>query len=174
MGKNKKATTFQILMMIPRMIFLVIVMFSIIFLINSYIVKSIQIFDAEADLFTLNTFYVVSEVDSNIDRIQTGIINLQDFKSGKIEKKLNQSISYGDDNRKIAANITLKDGNMNEISSFIYNPDRYDGWYTKSKARWNNGPGGVQDKTNNIYVLINNGNTLEEGFLELKIIIPNS
>jgi hypothetical protein len=171
---DKKATTFQILMMIPRLVFLVIVMFSIIFLINSYLVESIQIFDAEADLFTANTLYVISDVNNYTNTIETGIIDLQDFKSGKIEEKLNQSIYYGDDNRKIAANITLKDSNKNDLSSFIYNPEKYDEWDIKVKAFWNNGPGGVQSKVNNIYVLIKDGVDLKSGILEIKIIIPNS
>jgi hypothetical protein len=170
----KKAVAFEIMTMIPRIIFLVIVMFSIIFLIRSAIIYHFRTFDIEANIFTVSALNSLSEVDPETGMLNPGTINLSDFISGKSETLLEKQINYGSDNRKIAAKITLKDINKKGLGTLTYNKDYYAEWEVKARALWNRGPGGVTDKINSMYVLIHNGTKIIGGYLEFYIIIPNS
>jgi hypothetical protein len=171
---NKKAVLFEIITMIPRIIFLVIVMFSIIFLIRSAIAYNFSTFDAEANLFTIGAVYSISQIDQDTGMINSGVIDLNEFNSGKLSNILESSINYGADNKKIAAKLTLKDMKNNVLGYLVYNKDYYNEWEVKARAFWNKGPGGVHDKINKIYVLVNDGTKISGGYLEVYIIVPNS
>ena len=56
--KDKKAiTTFEILMWIPRVTFLVVVMFAVMTLIRSYVITTIDTSELEANIFANRMLY---------------------------------------------------------------------------------------------------------------------
>jgi len=173
---NKKGAVFNTLMWFFKIFFLVVVLFTLIFLVRSFIITELDIFNAEADIFiqrlllTRNGF---SYYDEDLDRVYPGIVDLEKFSSVDIDKLLNNSIYYGPENKRIAAGITLRDENDNTIKSIYYNPEYYLWWKEMLEARWIKGPGGVSAKTKKIPVWIL-GDGFNNGFLEIEVIIPNS
>jgi hypothetical protein len=173
--KTKKAVTFQFLMMIPRIVFLAIVMFSILFLIRSAIVTQIDVFEVETELFTLNTIYAISETQPETTRLELATVDKEKLLNGKLETRIHQILNYEKENRKIAAKLTFKTGiDEDIIKEIIYNKDYYKDWNTKSRALWNKGPGGVRDKTTQIPCIIKEPSKEERCVVEIHIIVPNS
>jgi hypothetical protein len=171
---NKKATTFNTLMWIFKIFFLVIVLFTVVLLVRSFIVTELDVFNAEADIFMQRVIMSrngISYYDSDIDRLYPGIIDMTKF--GKLNEILNSSISYGDENSKIAANFILVDEKNTTVAAAVFNPYFYERWKQMLNAQWIKGPGGVKSTTKQISVLIK-GNELKKGILITEIIIPNS
>jgi len=174
---NKKGNlVFNTLMWIFKIFFVVIVLFTLVFLIRSFISTELDIFNAEADIFIQRLFMSrngISFYDENIGRLYPGVIDKNSFLLSNIEDRLNYSIYYGIENKRIAANITLMDS-QGTIRSVIYNPDYYDRWKMLVKALWIRGPGGVRPKTKEFNVLIREEGSFKPGILKIEVIIPNS
>jgi len=195
---NKKAiSAFNQLMAFIRILLLIIVMFAIIFLINSGFSLKVNTFDAEAELFIQQIVYSKALIlyDNDIDRLYQAVIVLDKFTSQKAEENLDRSIYY-ETNRKVAAKITLLDSDGSRykkpssgympgvpvdgelpseddtISPIYFNKEKYNEW--KRIRAWIPGPGGVKSKQKNIFVLIKDGNQFKKGYLEFDVIIPNS
>jgi len=172
----KKGVVFNVLMWFFKIFFLVIVLFTLILLIRSFIVTELNVFNAESDIFIQRIMLSrdsISYYDVDIDRVYPGIIDLDKFTSATIDKVLNDSVYYGTENKKIAASFTLKDESDNVIKSITYNPDYFSRWKEMYEAQWMNGPGGVGAKAKRFEVLIK-GTELKRGFLEIVVILPNS
>jgi len=175
---NKKGDiSFNTILWVPKIIFAIIVLFTIVLLIRSFIVTELDIFNAEADIFVqriLMSRNGISYIDPDLDRTYPGIIDENAFRSVDIDTILNTSIYYGDTNKKIAANITLIRENGEFVRSIIYNPDYFYRWKELLRAHWVRGPGGVRGKTKDIQVLIKEQDRLKNGMLKVEVIIPNS
>jgi len=108
---NKKGNmTFNMVNMIPRLIFLVIVLLSVVLLISVFLNIIVDVNYQEADLMSLNLIYSpqgISYFDPNLNRVIPGVIDKEEFMSNKIETRLNNSFSYGEKNKHIAAQIKL-------------------------------------------------------------------
>tara|TARA_Y100000310_G_C20683655_1_gene817622 strand:+ start:1461 stop:2048 length:588 start_codon:yes stop_codon:yes gene_type:complete len=194
---NKKAIlSYNELMAFIRILLLIIVMFAIIFLVNSTITLEVNTFDAEAELFIQQVLYSNALIlnDHETGRSYPAIIDLDKFTSTEVEKALNNSIHY-EYTRKIAAKLTLLDSDgslytkslgyipvgisIDEpsyedaiISPIYFNKEMYTKW--KGIPSWIPGPGGVKAKPKNIFVLIKEGSQLNQGYLKFEVIIPNS
>ena len=194
---NKKGiSAFNQLMAFIRILLLIVVMFAIIFLINSGFSFKVNTFDAEAELFIQQIVYSKALIfhDNDIGRLSPAIIVLDKFASSNAEENLDRSIHY-ETNRKVAAKITLLDfdGSRyrkpslgytpgvpidgepiedNIISPIYFNEEKYNEW--QGIRAWIPGPGGVKSKQKNIFVLIKDGNQFKKGYLEFDVIIPNS
>ena len=194
---NKKAIlSFNQLMAFIRILLLIVVMFAIVFLVNSAITMEINTFNAESELFIQQLLYSDALMLNNHEtgRFYPAIIDLDKFTSPEVEEALNNSIHY-EYNRVVAAKITLLDSDGSTytkssgyipieipidessyehtiVSPIYFNKEMYNQW--KGTPSWIPGPGGVKDKKKNIFVLIKEDNELKEGYLKFEVIIPNS
>ena len=92
---NKKAIlSFNELMAFIRILLLIIVMFAIIFLINSAIDFNINTFDAEAELFVQQVLYSNALMlnDHETGRFYPAIIDWEKYTSTEVKKNQNISI----------------------------------------------------------------------------------
>ena len=177
---NKKGNVvFNGLMWIIKIIFLVAVLFSLVFLVRSFIVTELDIFNAETDIFVQRILLSrngVSYIDEDLDRLYPGIVDMDKFLSPDFEDILNHSIYFGEVNKKIASNITLLDEDGDTIRTVIYNPEYFFRWKEMLEAQWLRGPGGVGGKKKQFQVLIKSADSadLRPGLLIVEVVIPNS
>lgn len=176
--KNKKAiTTFEVLMWIPRIIFLVVIMFAIMILIRSYVTTTIDTSELEANVFINRILYSptgISYFGSDINRTYPGIIEFDKFKSQVTEKFLEKSVYYGKINRKIGAEFLLEDLSENTKTVVFYNEDFFKEQKKLVDAGLTEGPGGARGYTKKYDVLISKNNILYKGILTIEVVIPNS
>lgn len=122
---NKKGLmTFNMVNMIPRLIFLVLVLVTFFLALGMLLKGQPATEDLESDLLTMNMLYStngISYFNPETNRPQPGIIDLENFKSGKVEERINKEFFYGQENKHLAAKITLLDYNGNELSEIYYN-----------------------------------------------------
>jgi len=108
---NKKALmSFNMMNMIPRLIFLVIVLLTVVILVSIFDNMGQEIYYKEADLFTLELFYSphgISYFNPDLNRVTPGIIDEQELILNITEKRLKDSFYYGDPNEHLAAKIQV-------------------------------------------------------------------
>ena len=176
--KNKKAiTTFEILMWVPRIIFLVIVMFAVMILIRSYVTTTIDTSELEANVFANRILYsptAISYYDKKIDRLYPGIIDADKFNSQKNEKFLEKSSYYGSKNMEIGAKLFLKDLSDNNNLEVFYNEDFFKEQKKLAESGLTKGPGGARLFIKKYDVLLLKNNIPNKGVLTMEIVIPNS
>ena len=71
-------------MWVPRILFLVVVMFTVMILIRSYVATTIDTSELEANIFISRILYSpnsISYFDSDIGRTYQGVIDINKFKS---------------------------------------------------------------------------------------------
>ncbi|MAE42771.1 hypothetical protein CMO93_03295 [Candidatus Woesearchaeota archaeon] len=175
---NKKGDqTFNTLtFMFFKVGFLIIVLFFLVYLYKSYVVTKIDVTDLEAQIFThsiLNNKDGIIYYDEEIDRSYPEIIDLSKFNDKTMEQIESNSIFYGKDNRHLAAKLELIDESGQIINKIVYNNKWYERWHTLAKTKVK-GPGGSKEIVSSFYVLIKNKETIEKGFLNISITIPNN
>jgi len=142
--KGKKGLfTFNMVYMIPRLIFLIIVLFSVIMLVGMFLKIHADTFYVEADLFAQSLIYSphgISYYNPLLYKVQPGIIDKTEFTSGIIESRINNnSFYYGKQNKHIAAKITLTSVDNSTNHTIYYNEGRgkaygYKFWNPIAKA----------------------------------------
>ena len=176
--KNKKAiTTFEMLMWIPRIFFLVVLMFAVITLIRSFITTTVDVSELQANIFAKRILYspnAISYFDSDLRRTYPGIIDFNKFKSQSIDKFLEKSVYYGIKNREIGANLLLKDLSENSDISVFYNEDFFKEQKKLADSGFTEGPGGAKLYIKKYDVLILKNNIINKGILTMEIVMPNS
>lgn len=175
--KNRKGIlAYNITMFIVKLIFLMFVLFSVVFIIRSHIKTEFNVFDARADLFFQRIIYgrnVISYIDENTGRSFPGIVDLEKFRNENIDDILQQSLFYGEENRQVGAKLTLTDFDGNIDEEIKYNEEFFTEKEVLVRAGWPAGRGGVKSKDYHLYVLIKDGDKLTEGKLDTIIIIQN-
>ncbi len=155
---------------IPRLLFLIIVLFSVVFLIRQFVVNNLNIQDVQAEVFVNKVLYSPNGIlfyDNSLQRTVSGIID---------PSKLNPEIldllmDYKTQNF-IAANITLFDTNNNIVSSAAYNKESYLNWNPIAQSLLK-GSGGVKRTSKTI--LVNYIDTkLHQGYLKFEVLIPGN
>lgn len=174
---NKKSTvSLEMTLWIPRLIFLVVVIFSIYLLIKLFITNKIDTFDVETSLFANSILFSKSLnfFDGDTNRINIGTIDLQKFESENTWQKLESEIGYSND-KKIAARISLKnlDNGMN-YNDVFYRKDFYEQKKVIADAGFTKGPGGAKSSTKNFYVLIKDKDSISKGLSTIDVVMPNS
>ncbi len=169
---DKKAQeSFSILLIIPRMIFLIIVMFSIYFLIRAYVVSKLDVQDVQVDVFINKVLYSpngISYYDRDLKRSIPGLIN----PSSITDDNLNKLADY-DDSSFISAKIQLIDNDSKEITSALYNGETYSRWLPVATTGVP-GPGGYKQTIKSVYVNFLDQNKIREGTLKFDVLIPGS
>ena len=178
--KNKRAiTTFEILMWVPRILFLVVVMFTVMILIRSYVATTIDTSELEANIFISRILYSpnsISYFDSDIGRTYQGVIDINKFKSQTADKFLERSVYYGDNNKEIGAKFLLRDLSSNENNevTIYYNEDFFREQEKIAGSGFTEGPGGAKLYVKNYNIIVQKGSVLTNGVLTMSIVIPNS
>ena len=122
MKVNKKGQTGHTMVKsIVWFIFLIIVLFSIVYLVRSNITNTIDVKNVEAEVFYHGALNALSFNEDIIDRTYVGVIDLGNFDQEYLEKKLN----YGPHNTYMTANFTLFDKEAKMIKTFVYNKDAF-------------------------------------------------
>ncbi len=155
---------------IPRLLFLIIVLFSVVFLIRQFVVNNLNVQDVQAEVFIDRVLYSPNGIiyyDNSVQRAVPGIIDPLKLNSDS----LNSLADYKNSNF-IAANITLYDDKNNVVSSAAYNKESYLNWNPIALSRLQ-GAGGVKRTTKTI--LVNYIDTkLHQGYLRFEVLMPGN
>ncbi|MBI4439377.1 hypothetical protein HY638_00225 [Candidatus Woesearchaeota archaeon] len=174
---DKRGTADVMVIWIPRIIMTTVVIFTIVFLLRSFVRTSIDVFDTETSVFAHRLLYLQSlnYVDSE-GRIHPGMIDLSKYSQEKISEAMGQEIFYGKDNRYIAAKISLKnlDDGSKTYREIYYNPVLYERAGRIYHAGLTQGAGGVRGVKKAFYVLISDNEKIQKGVLDVEVIFPNS
>lgn len=177
MRYKKAITTFEMLIWIPRILFIIVIMFAIMALVRSYVTITLDTSEVEANIFANRIVYSkngISYFDSELDRVYPGIIDVEKFNSQQTEKFLEKTIYYGEKNMEISAKLVLKDINKNREFSAFYNENFFKEQKKMVDAGFTQGPGGAKGFAKKYNVLITEEGSLSSGILNIDVIIPNS
>lgn len=166
----------EVVSWIPRIIFLIVVVFAVVLLVKILIITIIDARDTEANVL-VNRFLFskdgLSYYDDKIKRVYPGIIDFKKFESLSSNNPNSldtEGISYGPDNPLIAAKITLKYVEPGLELTAYYNKDKYDKWSPRVLPTVTGGAGSVKAFTEKKFVLVKEGDKLSPAFLEFDII----
>jgi hypothetical protein len=153
-----------------RFIIVCIVALAMILLVKTYIVTNIEIQETHAQLFmydVLNFKQGISYYDAEIERTYPGIISLESFQTS-----LDERMDYGDYTL-IAAKFDLFDSTGQLLGTTYYNKEWYERWILLAKTSWT-GIGVPAEYIENKTVLIkNNDGTMNQGVLQIDVVMPN-
>lgn len=167
---NKKAqVSFTILQTIPRLIFLIVVLFSVIFLVRSYVIDNLNVQDVQAEVFINRIIYSengISYYDEEIKTITPGVIN-----PGLItNENLDKLMDYKDDSF-IAGKVILLDIKNNKIASAVYNEKTYNRWTPQIVPV---GMGGINEFKKTIAVTFIDEDKIRQGILKFEVLLPGN
>ena len=171
MNNKRGMISGEVVMFIPKIIFLMAVLFAVVLLVKVFIVTTIDVRQVESNILVSRLLYSkggLSYFDETIQRLYPGIIDLNKFEQlSKYNPNTldNWIISYGEDNPIIAAKITLKYGDKKEIAVF-YNKDRFDKWEPRALSTVKGGAGSVKSFEARRYILVKEGEKFFPAFLE--------
>ena len=167
---NKKAqVSFTILQTIPRLIFLIVVLFSVIFLVRGYVVDNLNVQDTQAEVFINRIIYSengISYYDEELKMTTPGIINPKLITN----QNLDNLMDYKDDSF-IAGRVILLDIKNIEIASAIYNEKTYNRWTPLIGQK---GIGGVTEFKRSIAVTFIDGVKIRQGILKFEVLLPGN
>jgi len=157
---KKGLLSFNMLMWIPRIIFMVIVVFSILLLIGSYFKIEIVISEAESELFAQRLLYSphgISYYDPLSNRVYPGVIDLNNL------GLLNKSVFYGEQ-KQIGAKLNITDLNGKLLAENIYNDVVY-------RRIAQEGKGGVDVLRKSLYIIVKNESKQIPGILSMEVVL---
>jgi len=152
--KGMQSTDF--ILTIPRLIFTVVVVLTIVFLVRMFIVQEVDISDTQSKVFVkslLYSPYAITYVDPETGRSYPGVIDLSLVKDDGLRDRIENSFRIST-NRLLAANITFFVENRTQFNkrSVLYNEPMYKRWKPLSKLDVD-GEGGVDTYSESYYVL---------------------
>ncbi|MBW2981375.1 hypothetical protein KY343_00715 [Candidatus Woesearchaeota archaeon] len=157
---KKGLLSFNMMMWIPRIIFMVIVVFSIVLLVATYFKLEMAVSEAENELFIQRLLYSphgISFYDPYSNRIYPGIIDLDNL------DLLNKSIFYGEQ-KHIGAKLSINDLNNSLLAERVYNDIVY-------RRIAQEGKGGVDVLRKSLYVIVRNESRQIPGTLAMEVVL---
>ena len=127
MNSKKGQISEEVLLSIPRIIFLIAILFAVVLLVKVFIITTVDISQIEANILISRLLYSkdgLSFYDESVNRLYPGIVDINKFKqlsTANPNALDNIAINYGLDNPIIAAKIILKNLNQN-IFMTIFTP----------------------------------------------------
>ncbi|MBI2655903.1 hypothetical protein HYX06_05785 [Candidatus Woesearchaeota archaeon] len=173
--KKRGEVSSEVLYFIPKIIFLIAVLFIVVILVKKFIITTTDIRSVESNILVRRLFYPndgLSYFDSQLNRVYPGTIDLERFRilSQSNPNKLDDYIiNYGDSNTIISAKITLKQQGKENIIAY-YNKDRFDKWEPRVLPGIRGGAGSVKAFKEQQYVLIKENEKISTGILEFYVI----
>ena len=158
--KKKALMEFNVMMWIPRIIFMVIVIMSILLLVGTYFKMELTTARAESELFINRLLYSphgISFYDPYSNRLYPGIIDLNNL------DLINKSLFY-EENTHIGAKLTFTDISNNILAERIY----YNLVYRRIAQEEK---GGVDVFRKSLNVIIKNESKQTAGILNMEIVM---
>lgn len=174
---NKRASIDYILNLF-RLLFVVVVFTSFVFLAKAFIVQNIDVFETESKLLAHRIALSgdINYFDSETGRGYVGIVDLQKFTSDDFAKNLMESIYYGRINNEASAKIMLNDLDANPGNDVFYekyyNKELYDEKKVLVEAKLI-GRGSAKRLDTRFYVIIKDNDNFRRGILNVEAILPN-
>lgn len=160
---------YEQIMFIPRIMFVIAIMLSIIFMVRYFMIYSVDIKNAESFVLVNRMLYsgdCIIYVDGNTNRPYPGIIDVNRFTS----PQLDSCISYGERNDYAAAQLLLQEIATEKNRTVYFNKVGYDVWEPRL---YYSGSGGAAKRTSSKYVLLKENNNLIPARLYFSVIMPN-
>jgi hypothetical protein len=181
-GKKGEITFKEIMFMFARLLILLIIFFSIVFISKKYIVVTSDISEIEAEIMHRSIMSNKNSIiyyDSVIDRAYPYVIDAKKF-DGTFDQRFEQTFNFGKDQRAFAAKITLYGLNQKpyqydgKATVPVYvNEPYYNIWIDMAKTGFL-GPGATTEKTKRYYVNVMDNGIFKSGIVEVSVVIPNS
>ncbi len=176
--KNKKAIiSFNMVFHIAEILFIITAGIFVFFIVH--VDKNIDTFPVESEILFNRILYGNNGLwsyDDEINRLYPGILEFETFNNPKkIEESLNKALYYGEENKRAAFELILK--NLEEEKEFdpvYYNEEKYKEWVEWYKAGVTEGAGGRKGRTEEFNILIKKEEDLTPGILSITVLIPNS
>jgi hypothetical protein len=169
--KKRGMISLNMIVWIPRIIFLAIVILAVSFMIMVNIKTEIYTTRTEAELFFYNLVYAphgISYHDPLNNQLYPGIIDLTNIKDDKIIT-LENSFKI---ERKLAAEIKIENLDTGEKIDAKYDPfERFTKWMVLEGI---GGPGGVEVVRKELYVLLREQSKINKGLLKITIVFPRT
>jgi len=172
--KSKKAmSAYDMIYWIVRILFAVMLLVSLYFIARIYEQKELDTADIEAGLFKNYLLYSpngLSYRDAYTNRIYTGILDVKNFNSERLES----AADFGTQNNMVAANITLFDMQNNIVAKTYYNKQKYLDWLPLSYSTFF-GRGTVLKADNRTFVIyLDEFGNEKPGILLTEIVVPRT
>jgi len=173
---NKRALqSTDIILTIPRMIFTVVAVLTVIFLVRMFVVQQIDIQETHSKLFVNRIIYspnAISYVDPNTQRSYPGIIDYDIIKdTGRFRDRLENAI-HMDKNLLLAAKITITiDKAEDETKSIFFNELWYQRWEPIAMMDGIEGPGGVDRYKYSNYMLVKEGPEYHPARMDVEVLL---
>lgn len=174
-NSKKAEMSSEVVMIIPKIVFIIAVIFSFVILVKILIVTNVNVKDIESQILINRLLFSkdsISYLDPDTARLYPGIIDLKSFEalSRNNPNILDIStISYGTDNPTTTAKLTLKMENKNDIIVY-YNKERFDKWEPRVLPEIKGGEGSVKAFRNQKNVLVKDEGKLFPALLEFFVI----
>jgi len=162
----------EVLLTLTRVVFLTIVLFSVVLLVKSFYTEKIDIKGTETSLFFQRLVFSPNGIiwQDASERWHPGVVDLRRFEQAAAANPNfldSQWASYTGETPIIAAKLVLTAGNR-EIVAY-YNRESFNRWEPRALLGVE-GPASVYKLEKEAYVLINNGEKLEQGKLSATIL----
>lgn len=165
---NKKAQeSFSLLQTIPRIIFLIVVLFSIVYLIRTYVVTNLNVQETQSEVFMNRIIYSQNGISFSDELgVNPGIIDPAKITNANLDAMMDY-----DEETFIAGKVQLVDIDGKEVASGVYNEKTYNRWKPIASVGVS-GAGGVSIFTKNMYVNYLVEGSLKPGFLKMEVLLP--
>ena len=176
-NKKKGQISEHLILWIPKFIYLIIAFLSVMFLLRLLVVNNIDTSEAEARVLINRIFYspnAVSYYDADIKRAYPGIIDFEKYRklqNTDVNEIDTKTMTYGQDNKLIAAKLTLQNIETNTQETVFYNKENYEFWEPRILSTVAGGSGSVNSVAEQKYVLIKKCDKIDKGVLKMHVIV---
>jgi len=170
---NKKGIeSFTMMQAIPRFLFLIVLLFSIIFLVRAFVVDNLNVQSIQAEVFVNKILYSPNSISHNDKELGILIPGLIDPSKIK-DETLDNFMDYKDESF-IAGKVQLFDANNVEVKSAIYNKKTYERWLPLAQFG-KKGIGGVKRIGKSVFVnYIGSDKNILPGTLKFDVLLPGN
>jgi len=171
--KSKKGImAFNMMSMIPRLIFLIAVLVVCILLISMFLNNMFNINDVQAEILVNGLLYGTGGInyyDPITGRIYPTTVDITQLDNAELDAGM-----YYPDNTLITAIITIEGANrITNLAELYYNKQAYDNWEPLIDSNLP-GIGGVAKYERSLPILLRNGSEVKLGQVEFKVYQPKS
>ena len=174
-NSKKAEISSEVVLIIPKIIFIIAVIFSFVILVKILIVSNINVKGIESQILVNRILFSkdsISYFDADTERLYPGIIDLKFFETlSKANPNVLDisTINYYKDNPIIAAKLTLKIRDKSDIVAY-YNKEMFDRWEPRVLPEIKGGGGSVKAFKEKKYILVKDDLNLIPAVLEFFII----
>ena len=163
----------DVIQFIPRLMFFSFVALTVVLLVRSYIVYTVDVKDAEMEVQANRLIYspaCLAYFDETLERSYPGVVDVRKFQGALLDNCMH----YGERNDYMAMNITLRpvDEPGGSIAGAVYNSEGWEAWMPRVGTP---GPGGVTVLKVKRLVLYRDADAeLKSAILDIVVVVPNA